>query len=56
MMGTGEISFRIPGPHRSIVLHTLGGDAQTLEPVKDGKNIEYRLPQFGTYAALEVKA
>ena len=55
MMGTGEISFRIPGRHRSVTLHTLQGDAQTLQPTKEGRNIEYRLPQFGPYAALEVK-
>ena len=55
MAGTGDISFRIPSPHQSITLHTLDGDAQTLQPTKEGKNIEYRLPQFGTYAALEVK-
>jgi hypothetical protein len=55
MMGTGDISFRIPSQHRSITLHTLDGDVQTLQPTREGKNIEYRLPQFGAYAALEVK-
>src|ERR1035438_2972041 len=55
MMGTGDISFRIPGHHRSVTLHTLQGEAQTLQPTKEGRNIEYRLPQFGAYAAVEVK-
>lgn len=55
MMGTGDISFRIPGRHGSVTLHTLKGDSEVLQPAKEGRNIEYRLPQFGPYAALEVK-
>lgn len=56
MMGTGEISFRLAAPHRSVTLHTIGAAPVALKPVKYGKNEEYLLPQFGAYAGLEVKA
>jgi hypothetical protein len=37
-------------------LYRLDAAPEALRPVKDGNNIEYQLPQFAVYAALEVKA
>jgi hypothetical protein len=54
--GTAEVSLRISREHRSVMLHTLDAEPAPLQPVTVGQNTEYRLPQFATYAALEVKA
>ena len=54
--GTAEVSLRIPEAHRSVTLHTLDAEPAPLQPVTVGPYTEYRLPQFGIYSALEVKA
>ncbi len=53
----GSISLRIQKPHRSVAIHTLeSGGPQPLKPVQVDKNLEYYLPSFSVYAALEVTA
>ncbi len=54
--GTSDVSLRIAAEHRSVVLHVLDGEPSPLQPALVGANLEYRLPQFATYAALEVRA
>jgi hypothetical protein len=51
------VSLRIQRPHRSVSIHTLeAGGPAPLKPVEVEKNIEYYLPSFSVYAALEVTA
>ncbi len=54
--GSGDVSLRITQPHRAVTFHPLDAEPTALQPVIDGKTIEYRLPQFATYGALEVNA
>jgi hypothetical protein len=58
--GTGggtEVSLRIQYPHRAVQIHTLDtGTVRPLAPVQVGRDIEYHLPAFSVYAALEVTA
>ena len=57
--GTGrsnDVTVRFPARHSSVTLHRLDAAPEALRPVKDGGHIEYHLPQFAVYAALEVKA
>jgi hypothetical protein len=37
-------------------MYRLDAAPEALRPVKEGNFIEYQLPQFAVYAALEVKA
>ncbi len=53
--GTVDISLRIPTQHRSVTFYTMDAAPAPLQPVKD-EHLEYQLPQFSVYAALEVKA
>lgn len=53
---SSEVTVRFPDRHSSVTFHRLDAAPETLRPVKDGNNIEYQLPQFAAYAALEVKA
>jgi hypothetical protein len=53
---SNEVTVRFPDRHSSVTLYRLDAAPEALQPVKDGNNIEYRLPQFAVYAALEVKA
>lgn len=51
------VSMRIQRPHRSVSIHTLeAGGPVPLKPVEVDKSIEYYLPSFSVYAALEVTA
>jgi len=51
------VSLRIQYPHREVRMHTLeSGAPNLLEPVRVGRDIEYYLPAFSTYSALEVTA
>jgi hypothetical protein len=53
----GSVSLRIQFPHRSVALHTFGADSPApLKPVQVDKNVEYYMPSFSVYAALEVTA
>jgi hypothetical protein len=53
----GSVSLRIQKPHRSVAIHTLeSGGPQPLKPVQVDKTLEYYLPSFSVYAALEVTA
>lgn len=54
--GTSDVSLRIAQPHSSVAFHALDAEPAPLAPVSEGGVTEYRLPQFSTYAALEVKA
>jgi len=54
--GTSDVSLRITQPHSSVAFHTLDAEPAPLTPVTEGGVTEYRLPSFGIYAALEVKA
>ena len=53
--GANDVSLRIPVQHRSVTLYTLDAAPVPLQPFKEDEHIEYRLPQFSVYAALEVK-
>jgi hypothetical protein len=53
---SNEVTVRFTFRHSSVTLYRLDAAPEALQPVKDGNNIEYRLPQFAVYAALEVKA
>jgi hypothetical protein len=53
---SNEVTVRFPDRHSSVTLYRLDAAPETLRPVKDGDRIEYQLPQFAAYAALEVKA
>ena len=53
---SNEVTVRFTFRHSSVALYRLDAAPEALQPVKDGNNIEYRLPQFAVYAALEVKA
>ncbi len=53
--GTSDVSLRIAQPHSSVAFHTLGAEPAPLAPVTEAGNVEYRLPAFSIYAALEVK-
>jgi transposase len=51
------VSLRIQYPHREVRMQTLeSGAPKLLEQVRVGRDIEYYLPAFSTYAALEVTA
>ena len=51
------MSLRIQYPHREVRIHTLeSGAPKVLEQVRVGRDIEYYLPAFSIYAALEVTA
>ncbi len=51
----GSVSLRIQKPHRSVAIYTLeSGGPQALKPVQVEKTMEYYLPAFSVYAALEV--
>jgi hypothetical protein len=51
----GSVSLRIQKPHRSVAIYTLeSGGPQPLKPVQVEKTMEYYLPAFSVYAALEV--
>lgn len=51
------VSLRIQYPHRAVQIHTMDSDAaRPLEPVRLDKVVEYHLPSFSVYAALEVTA
>jgi hypothetical protein len=51
------VSLRIQYPHGAVQIHTMeSGTARPLEPVRVGKDVEYHLPSFSVYAALEVTA
>jgi hypothetical protein len=54
--GTSDVSLRIAQPHSSVMFHALEAEPAPLAAVTEGGVTEYRLPQFSTYAALEVKA
>jgi hypothetical protein len=55
--GVFPVSFRINRPHRSVAVHTLDSSGPApLKPVQMGKDVEYYLPTFSVYAALEVTA
>jgi hypothetical protein len=54
---TGQVSMRIQAAHRSVAIHTLeSAGPAPLQSVQADGNIEYHLPAFTTYAALEVNA
>ena len=53
---SNEVTVRFTFRHSSVTLYRLDAAPEALRPVKDGNNIEYQLPQFAVYAALEVKA
>jgi hypothetical protein len=53
---SNDVTVRFPARHSSVTLHRLDSSPEALRPVKDGDHIEYQLPQFAVYAALEVKA
>ncbi|HYW46173.1 MAG TPA: hypothetical protein VE959_25130 [Bryobacteraceae bacterium] len=52
----GDLTVRIPARHRSVILYTLDAAPAPLQPVTENSQVEYHLPQFSGYAALEVKA
>jgi hypothetical protein len=53
----GSVSIRIASAHRSVAIHTLeSAEPKPLPPVRVDGHIEYHLPAFSTYAALEVTA
>jgi hypothetical protein len=54
--GGSDVSLRIPVQHRSVTLYRLDAGPEPLAAVKEDGHIEYRLPQFSVYAAVEVKA
>ncbi len=54
--GTSDVSLRIRDPHSSVLFHALGAEPAPLQPVGEGRNLEYRLPPFEIYGALEVSA
>jgi hypothetical protein len=54
--GANDVAIRIPAQHRSVTVHRLDTAPEPLQPVKEDEFIEYHLPQFAVYAALEVKA
>jgi hypothetical protein len=54
--GTAEISLRIAEPHSSVTFQAIEIQPAPLSAVKENGFIEYHLPEFNTYAALEVKA
>jgi hypothetical protein len=51
-----DVAIRIPARHRSVTLYTLDAAPAPLQPVTVDRQVEYHLPQFSSYAALEVKA
>jgi hypothetical protein len=53
---SNDVTVRLTDRHSSVTLYRLDAAPEALRPVKDGNNIEYQLPQFAVYAALEVKA
>lgn len=54
--GANDVTIRIPAQHRSVTIHRLDTAPEPLQPVKEDGRIEYHLPQFAVYAALEVRA
>ena len=50
-----DVAIRIPTRHRSVTVYTLDAAPAPLEPVTVDKQVEYHLPGFSTYIALEVK-
>jgi hypothetical protein len=54
--GGNEVTIRIPAQHSSVTLYRLYAAPEPLQAVKEDGHIEYHLPQFSVYAALEVKA
>ena len=53
---SNEVTVRFTFRHSSVTLYRLDAAPEALRPAKDGNNIEYQLPEFAVYAALEVKA
>jgi hypothetical protein len=53
---SNQVTVRFPFRHSSVTLYRLDAAPEALRPVKEGNNIEYQLPPFAVYAALEVKA
>ena len=55
--GGSLVSLRIQYPHSAVQIHTMDtGTARPLAPVRVGRDVEYHLPAFSVYAALEVTA
>jgi hypothetical protein len=54
--GANDVAIRIPAQHRSVTIHRLDMAPEPLQPVKEDGRIEYHVPQFAVYAALEVRA
>jgi hypothetical protein len=52
-----SVSLRINRPHRAVRMHTFAAAGGVpLEPVRVDNHLEYHLPEFSIYAALEVTA
>lgn len=54
-VGTADVSLRLTEAHSAVTFHAFDAEPAPLAPVIVNGNTEYRLPQFGTYAALEVR-
>jgi hypothetical protein len=55
-VGIDDVAIRIPARHRSVTMYTLDAAPAPLQPVTVDEHLEYHLPLFSIYAALEVKA